>query len=166
MSIVASDWRPLAKNTLQGFCTLTPSPSGIVLRECALHERDDGRRWIRLPSKAQIDTEGRHRSDPRLLDFKPVHKGSLRGFASVKLPNGLVVNDVAISESHGKQWALLPSKAMIDRDGNLMRDAGGRIRYSPIVQWGTSDLRDEFSRRLVALVRSEFPSAFDTQAAP
>jgi hypothetical protein len=38
----------------------------------------------------------------RVLDFKPVRKGTLRGFASVKLPCGLVINDVVIGESSGK----------------------------------------------------------------
>ena len=60
--ITASDWREVAKNSLQGFCVLTLSPSGIVLRDCALHERD-GKRWISLPSKPQIDSEGRQRKD-------------------------------------------------------------------------------------------------------
>ena len=63
----------------------------------------------------------------RLLDFKPVRKNSLRGFASIKLPNGLIISDVVVGETGDRQWALLPSKAMIDRDGELMRDgAAGR----------------------------------------
>jgi len=61
--IAASDWREVVKNSLQGFCVLTLSPSGIVLRDCALHERD-GKRWISLPSRPQLDSEGRHRKDP------------------------------------------------------------------------------------------------------
>lgn len=62
--IAASDWRPVVKNTLQGFLTLKLSPSGIVLHECSLHETADGRRWISLPSKPQIGEDGRHRTDP------------------------------------------------------------------------------------------------------
>jgi hypothetical protein len=61
--ITASDWRAVTKNSLQGFCVLTLSPSGIVLRDCALHERD-GKRWVSLPSRPQLDAEGRHRKDP------------------------------------------------------------------------------------------------------
>ena len=41
---------------------MTLAPSGIVLRECSLHVRGD-RRWIGLPSKPQLDTEGWHRVD-------------------------------------------------------------------------------------------------------
>jgi hypothetical protein len=60
--IAASDWRPMQRNTLRGFLTLTLQPSGFVLRECSLHE-NDGKRWVGLPSKPQIDTDGHHRKD-------------------------------------------------------------------------------------------------------
>jgi hypothetical protein len=30
--ITATDWRPLVKNTLRGFCTFNLRPSGLVLR--------------------------------------------------------------------------------------------------------------------------------------
>jgi hypothetical protein len=97
----------------------------------------------------------------RLLGFRAVRKNSLRGFASIRLPNGLVVNDVTIGEASGKRWARLPSKPMVDRDGQLMRDAGGKIRYAPVIEWGTPELRDEFSRRVADLVRRVHPGAFD-----
>jgi hypothetical protein len=61
--IIASDWCPVEKNTLRGFLTLTLSPSGIVLHECSLHDSGE-RRWVGLPSKPQIDAEGKHRPDP------------------------------------------------------------------------------------------------------
>lgn len=102
----------------------------------------------------------------QLLTFKPVRKNTLRGFAAVKLPNGLVINDIVVGESKGRRWAMLPTKAMIDRDGNLMRDAGGGIRYAPVIEWSTPALRDEFARRVVALVEQQFPDAFDPVAAP
>jgi hypothetical protein len=51
--ITASDWGPLVRNTLRGFCTVTLSPSGIVLHECTLHEMGD-KRWISLPAKPRV----------------------------------------------------------------------------------------------------------------
>jgi hypothetical protein len=51
--IRASNWRPRLSNTLQGFVDLALSPSGL-----------GDKRWIGLPSKPQIDSEGRHRGDP------------------------------------------------------------------------------------------------------
>jgi hypothetical protein len=95
-----------------------------------------------------------------VLDVKPVRKNSLRGFAAVRLPNGLIINDVVIGESNGRRWALLPSRAMIARDGALIRD-GDKIRYAPVVEWGTRELQQQFSRRVVALVEADFPDVFD-----
>jgi hypothetical protein len=60
--MVATDWRPVEKGTLRGFFSLR-LPSGIRLRDCALHSQGDSR-WIGLPGKPQIDAEGRHRIDP------------------------------------------------------------------------------------------------------
>jgi hypothetical protein len=54
----------MVRNTLLGFLTFTLSPSGIVLRECSLHQHPSGRRWVGLPSKPQIDPEGRVRKNP------------------------------------------------------------------------------------------------------
>ena len=61
--IVALDWHPITprRNTLLGFVSLQ-LPSGLVLRDCAVHQKGD-RRWIGLPGKAQIDSDGRHRTD-------------------------------------------------------------------------------------------------------
>jgi hypothetical protein len=97
----------------------------------------------------------------RLLGFRAVRKNSLRSFASIRLPNGLVVNDVVIGEASGKQWALLPSKAMIDRAGQLMHEDRGAIRYAPVNKWGTPALRGEFSRPVAAIVIRRWPDVFD-----
>src|SRR3954451_5576845 len=61
--IRASDWRPMQRNSLQGFVTLKLEPSGIVLHDCTLHQKD-GREWIGLPGKPQMDREGQQRKDP------------------------------------------------------------------------------------------------------
>lgn len=61
--IRATDWRPLERNTLQGFVTLE-LPSGLVLRECAFHRAASGAEWIGLPGRPQLDRGGRQRKDP------------------------------------------------------------------------------------------------------
>ena len=96
------------------------------------------------------------------LGFKSVRRNALRGFAEVRLPNQLIISDIVVGEANGRQWALLPSKPLVDRAGNLRRDDAGKIRYSPVVEWGSPALRDEFSKRVVALVvRAQHRDAFD-----
>jgi hypothetical protein len=62
--IRASDWRPMERNSLKGFVTLALEPSGLVLHDCTVHRTPDGREWIGLPGKPQIDREGQPRKEP------------------------------------------------------------------------------------------------------
>lgn len=71
----ATDFKALERNTLRGFFTLHLD-SGLVIHDCSYHERDD-KQWVGLPSKPQLDREGRHRVDDKgkklylpVLDFK------------------------------------------------------------------------------------------------
>jgi hypothetical protein len=99
----------------------------------------------------------------RLISFRRVNKGSLRGFGNVELPSGLILKEVSVHVSHGKQWALLPSKPMVDRDGNLLRDAGSKISYASVVEWAIPALRDEFSQSRAALAHLARADVFDAE---
>jgi hypothetical protein len=60
--VIASNFREVVRNTLKGFFDLELS-NGLTLNDCSLHEKA-GKRWISLPAKAQIDSEGRHAIGP------------------------------------------------------------------------------------------------------
>jgi hypothetical protein len=62
--IEALNWRAVEppKNTLRGFCDLKLSPSGLVLHDCSLHSRPEGKRWIGLPVRPRIDSVTRLQS--------------------------------------------------------------------------------------------------------
>jgi len=96
-----------------------------------------------------------------LLSFRPIRKNSLRGFCSVQLPNGLLIHDIPVLCSHGKYWATLPSKPMIDSAGIVLRDDAGKIRYGVVNEWPTPDLQHEFSKRVVTLIRAQYPNALE-----
>src|ERR1700730_15382325 len=61
--IRASNWRPMPRNSLQGFVSLQLEPSGIVLHDCTFHQLPNGREWIGLPGKPQVDRDGQARKD-------------------------------------------------------------------------------------------------------
>jgi hypothetical protein len=61
----------------------------------------------------------------RLVAWRPVTKGALRGFATVELPIGLKIHDCPVFTSHGKTWATLPGKPQIDKEGRQKADCGG-----------------------------------------
>ena len=75
-------------------------------------------------------------------EFTPVTRNTLRGFCKVILPSGMVLSDVSIHLDSGKAWASPASKPMLDRDGNVLRDPGGKIRYSPIVGFASTAIQN------------------------
>jgi DNA-binding cell septation regulator SpoVG len=64
-SFAISHWRPHAKNTLLGFCSLT-LPSGLVLHDCTIHTKN-GIRWVSLPAR-RYEKDGKVSYSP-LIDF-------------------------------------------------------------------------------------------------
>jgi hypothetical protein len=97
----------------------------------------------------------------RLLDFREMRRGSLIGFARVRLPIGLTIHDVAVLVSRNSPFAVLPTKARIDTEGRQKRDANGRPAYQPVLEWGSRELSDRFSAAVLSLVRQVCPDAFD-----
>jgi hypothetical protein len=93
-----------------------------------------------------------------LETFKALRKGALVGFATVRLPNGLLIGDCPICTSHGKTWASLPSKPILDRDGRHVEE-GGKKKYAPILQWKDRETADRWSVAVVELVREQHPTA-------
>jgi hypothetical protein len=97
-----------------------------------------------------------------LLDWKPLAKGSLRGFARVKLGATLVINDIPVLISNGRAWASLPSKPLVGKDGVAIRDGSGKQRYAPILEWSIRESSDRFSSAVVDAVRRDYgPNALD-----
>ena len=95
-----------------------------------------------------------------LREFRALSKNSLRGFATVELPSGLVIKDISMHTSNGKSWASLPAKPHIAKDGSpVMKD--GKAQYLSILQWKNRDLADGFSAALVGLVTAEHPNALN-----
>ena len=94
-------------------------------------------------------------SGMRLVEWRPLQKNTLRGFATVELPNGLTIADISIHVSHGKTWASLPSRPQMNADGAARRGDDGKILYNPILKWRDRDLADRFSIAVAQAVEAE-----------
>jgi hypothetical protein len=70
MSIIASDWLPMERNTLNGFLTLTCHGANSCCARSACQKGD--KRWVGLPSNPQIDPEGRRRTENGKRLYVPV----------------------------------------------------------------------------------------------
>jgi hypothetical protein len=82
-----------------------------------------------------------------IRQFKPMERTTLRGFAVVEFPSGLVINDVTVHTSNGKPWASPPSKPMVGRDGIALKDANGKARYQPVIEFKDKETRAHWSKR-------------------
>jgi hypothetical protein len=100
-----------------------------------------------------------------LISWKVIKRNSLRGFAKVRLGKALIISDVAVHCSHGKRWAQLPSKPLIDANGNAKRADNGKIQYVPLMEWGDRETSDSFSNGVLDAVEREHPGATQADAA-
>jgi hypothetical protein len=78
--------------------------------------------------------ERRERARTQLLDFRPMRKGKLLGFARVQLPIGLRINDIPILAGRNGAFAALPAKPQIDSEGRVKRDGRGKALYVPVLE--------------------------------
>jgi hypothetical protein len=99
----------------------------------------------------------------RVTEWRALNKNTLRGFASIALPNGLVIRDVSVHSKGGKHWASLPSKPMLDSAGSVLRDEAGKIKYAAILQWGDRTTANKFSAAVVQALLARFPDALTVE---
>jgi hypothetical protein len=96
----------------------------------------------------------------RLVSFKPVRKGALRGFAKVELSNGLTIDDCPVCSSGGTTWAAFPAKPIIGQDRRHL-ELDGKKQYATILAWPSREIRERWSVAVVDLVRARHPEALE-----
>jgi hypothetical protein len=102
-----------------------------------------------MPCERRPPTE---RPRLRLLEFRPIIKGALRGFATVDLPPGLIISDIGVFCGPNGTWANLPTRPVLDASGQHKLGANGRKEYAPVMRWRNKDLAHRFSDSLTALI--------------
>jgi hypothetical protein len=96
----------------------------------------------------------------KILRFTPHQTGSLRGFLSVEMPSGLIINDLKLMIGPtGKPWLAMPSQKQLDRDGNPRLDANGKQTYAQTVEFASRSAADRFRHLVLDALRLEHPEA-------
>jgi DNA-binding cell septation regulator SpoVG len=65
-AVVIRAWRLHKKNTLQGFLTVA-LPSGMILHDLTLHQRDE-KQWIGMPAREWANDQG-EKQYSRIVEF-------------------------------------------------------------------------------------------------
>jgi hypothetical protein len=87
------------------------------------------------------------------LEFRAVERGTLRGFAKIKMPHWrLTMDDVAIHEKNGKTWAALPARPILDANREVVRDEEGKVKYARTLYFDDRATADRFSDAVVKAV--------------
>jgi hypothetical protein len=71
----------------------------------------------------------------------------------------MTVAEIGIHVRDGRAWAAPPSRVMVDRIGATMRDANGKPRWQPLITFASKELRDNWSKQVVDVVRTACPEA-------
>ncbi len=95
----------------------------------------------------------------QIRDWRPMRKGALLGFAKVELPSGMILADCTVMLGDRGAWVSPPSKPMLDRGGVAMKDSNGRVRYTPLVEFTSKEIRQRFSDAVVDGLRAAHPEA-------
>jgi hypothetical protein len=101
-----------------------------------------------------------------ISDFKPLQRATLRAFFSATMPSDLILHELALHHRDGAWWVQPASKPLLSRDGVVLRDDAGKIRYSPIVSLRTKQVRDRFNRAVLDALRRAHPEVFTEDGAP
>ncbi len=57
-SIKVTAFRPFRRNTLRGFAVIHVDELHLTIHDVAVHQHDNGARWVGLPAKPIIDAGG------------------------------------------------------------------------------------------------------------
>jgi hypothetical protein len=89
----------------------------------------------------------------RIAEWRPLHRNTLRGFAIVELPSGMIIRDVSVHEKNGKRWVAPPGKPMIDGNGRHLENSVGQKQYSPIISFRDKATSARFSEVVLDAIR-------------
>jgi hypothetical protein len=98
----------------------------------------------------------------KLLAWKPLRRGALRGFVDVELEvehgRSLQISECAVLVGSNGPWIALPGKPQVDRDGTVRRKPGtDKPEYVALLRWGDRATGDAFSRAVVKLLLQRHP---------
>jgi hypothetical protein len=72
----------------------------------------------------------------------------------------MIVNECTILDGPNGAWASPPARPMVNRDGTVLKDDAGKIRYQSLVEFSSKAVRTAWSDAVVEALRAAHPEAF------
>ena len=111
-----------------------------------------------LPPRREIEAQ---RARAVCLSWRPQRSNTLRGFADIGFPNGLVLCDITVHEGHGKRWVAPAGIPVLDADRRRRQRPDGRGGYRPSARFAHSDARERFKMAVLAALEDAGVGPFD-----
>jgi hypothetical protein len=94
----------------------------------------------------------------QITNWRPHEAKSLRGFFSLILPSGMIVNDCQFFQKGDRRWINLPTRPYESR--------GGERKFAPIVEFENREAEDRFATAVLSALDRLFTEANRGCAAP
>jgi DNA-binding cell septation regulator SpoVG len=85
---------------------------------------------------------------PRIFAWKAYDKNTLRGFFSVELPSGMIINHVMLHQAGEARWVALPSREWVDTNGDK--------QYAPLIEFHSREAQNRFRDSVLAALDAYF----------
>lgn len=95
----------------------------------------------------------------RLLEWRPLRKNTLLGFAKVQFTSGLIIGEIAVHQSGSRMWAAPPARPWLDNN-HLTLDERGRPLYQSIISFANHGVRSSWSRQVIRALTEVHPNLF------
>jgi hypothetical protein len=100
----------------------------------------------------------------RCLDWRPLRKGSLLGFATVQFGSGQVVHDIPVHQAGSRSWANPPGKPWVGSDDRVVRDEKGKVKYAPVISFSNHGVQRHWSDQVLRALREAYTNAIPVLA--
>ena len=79
-----------------------------------------------------------------ILSWRMCAKNTLRAFASIELPSGLILHDCTVHRKNDSEWVGLPGRSYTKPDGST--------GWSPVVEFTNKEAKSRFQRAALAAI--------------
>jgi hypothetical protein len=100
----------------------------------------------------------------KLLDWRPLAKNTLLGFAKVQFGSGIIISEISVHRAGTGIWASPPSRPWT-KGNQLLLDDTGRPKWQQLIEFSTPGVRSSWSQQVLAALRQAHPEIFALEPA-